>query len=137
LNTLLNASSLAALAPARGERTLDVGCGLGQLALAIAARTGARTLGIDRSEEQLAQARRLSPAAGGQALIEFRAGDALALPLAADEWGAFDVAHARFLLEHVSEPAAVVAQLARAVRSGGRVVLEDDDHERLVLWPEP
>jgi ubiquinone/menaquinone biosynthesis C-methylase UbiE len=137
LNALLNASSLAAIAPAPGERALDVGSGLGQLTRAIAARTGAWALGIERSEEQLARSRALAAEAGESELAEFRAGDALALPLSGEEWGSFDLAHARFLLEHVSDPAAVLAQLARAVRSGGRVVLEDDDHERLALWPEP
>ncbi len=137
LNALINEASLATLAPEPGERTLDVGCGLGQLTRAIAARTGARTLGIERSAEQLARARALAAEAGEDERVEFREGDALALPLAEDEWGAFDCAHARFLLEHVPEPAGVVAQLARAVRRGGRVVLEDDDHEQLRLWPEP
>ncbi len=137
LNTLINESSLAALDPRPGERTLDVGCGLGQLTRAIAGRTGSVAVGIDRSAEQLARARLLAGAVSEGGRVEFRAGEASTLPLAADEWGAFDVAHARFLLEHVPDPAAVVAQLARAVRPGGRVVLEDDDHELLHLWPEP
>jgi SAM-dependent methyltransferase len=62
---------------------------------------------------------------------------ALSFPLAPDEWGAFDVAHARFILEHVPDPARVVAQMVRAVRPGGRVVLCDDDHSLLRLHPEP
>jgi SAM-dependent methyltransferase len=57
--------------------------------------------------------------------------------LRADEWGAFDVAHARFVLEHVQDPLAVVRQMVRAVRAGGRVVLQDDDHDVLRCWPEP
>ena len=36
-----------------------------------------------------------------------------------DEWGTFDLVHARFLLEHVSDPLAVVRSMARAVRPGG------------------
>jgi len=69
--------------------------------------------------------------------VDFRAGDAADPPLTAAEWGSFDLAHARFLLEHVSDPQAVVHAMARAVRPGGRVVIEDDDHEALRLWPEP
>ena len=137
LNRIINRASLAALAPAPGERTLDVGSGLGQLTRDIARATGERTLGIERSEAQIARARELAAADGEAELAEFRAGNALALPLAADEWGAFDCAHTRFLLEHVADPQAVVTAMARAVRPGGRVVLEDDDHEVLRLWPEP
>ena len=70
--------------------------------------------------------------------MEFRQGDARQLPLRDEEWGTFDLAHTRFLLEHVADPLAVVAAaMARAVRPGGRIVLEDDDHEGLRLWPEP
>ncbi len=66
-----------------------------------------------------------------------RAGDALGLPLRREEWGTFDVAHARFLLEHVPDPLSVVRAMVQAVRPGGRVVLSDDDHDVLRLWPEP
>ena len=70
-------------------------------------------------------------------LVEWRHGDALELPLEKSEWARFDVAHARFVLEHVREPEQVVRQMVRAVRRGGRVVLADDDHQVLRLWPEP
>ena len=137
LNALVNQASLAALQPKRGERALDVGSGLGQFARALAQATGTRVVGVERSPEQLARAEALASEAGEGGLVEFRAGDALALPLSSSEWGSFDLAHARFLLEHVPEPQEVVNGMARAVRSGGRVVLEDDDHEMLRLWPEP
>src|SRR5262245_29938543 len=129
LNTLLNQASLATLVPRRGERALDVGSGLGQFARELARATGTRVVGVERSAEQLARAEALAHEAGESALVEFRAGDALALPLAASEWGSFDLAHARFLLEHVPAPQEVVNGMARAVRSGGRVVLEDDRSE--------
>ena len=137
LNTLLNRASLAALAPEPGESALDVGSGLGQFARELARVTGTRVLGIERSPEQLARAEALAAEAGEASLVEFRAGDALAMPLGAAEWGTFDLAHARFLLEHVPAPQDVVNAMARAVRRGGRVVLADDDHEALRLWPEP
>jgi len=137
LNTLLNRGSAEALAARPGERMLEVGSGLGQFARDVARATGERVVAVERSAEQLDRARALAAEAGESGLVEFRQGDAAALPLAEREWGSFDLVHARFLLEHVPAPQAVVAQMARAVRPGGRVVLEDDDHEALRLWPEP
>jgi serine phosphatase RsbU (regulator of sigma subunit)/SAM-dependent methyltransferase len=138
LNDLLNEGSLRALDLRGDERVLDVGCGLGQLSHAMARQLtrGGRVVGIERDPEQLATAGRLAAERGEAGLVELRQGDAVDLPLADDEWGSFDVAHARFILEHVPDPQAVVAAMARAVRPGGRVVLEDDDHDLLRLWPE-
>jgi SAM-dependent methyltransferase len=45
--------------------------------------------------------------------------------------------HARFLLEHVPDPAVVIEQMVRAVRPGGRVFVSDDDHDNFCPWPEP
>jgi SAM-dependent methyltransferase len=137
LNVILNQASLGALAPRAGERLLDVGSGLGHFARAVAGVTGQVVVGVERSEEQHARAVALADADGEASRVDLRQGDALDLPLTAAEWGSFDIAHARFLLEHVPDPQAVVDQMARAVRPGGRVVLEDDDHAALRLWPEP
>ncbi|MEQ1832627.1 MAG: methyltransferase domain-containing protein [Candidatus Eisenbacteria bacterium] len=137
LNALINRESLAALGLSAGERVLEVGSGLGQLARQMARASGVGVVAVERSSEQIARAEALAAEAGEGGLVEFRLGDALALPLAAAEWGVFDVAHARFLLEHVPAPQEVVNAMARAVRPGGRVVLEDDDHDALRLWPEP
>lgn len=139
LNALLNARSLDALALTGGEFVLELGAGLGQMAHGMIARGASRVVGIERSAAQIARARDLARHAAAAVVEAFdlRQGDVLAPPLAAPEWGTFDVAHARFILEHVSDPARVVAVMARAVRPGGRVVLEDDDHAILRLWPEP
>jgi ubiquinone/menaquinone biosynthesis C-methylase UbiE len=137
LNELLNQQSLSRLGLAPGLRVLDVGSGLGQFARAMArvVGRGGCVVGVERSAVQTATARQLAVAAGEADLVDARAGDAHRLPLRDDEWGSFDVAHARFLLEHVAEPQAVVDAMVRAVRPGGRVVLEDDDHELLRLFP--
>ena len=139
LNEWMNQASLAELALAGGERILDLGCGLGQFTRAMARVVGhdGRVVGIERSGEQLAEARLQARRAGEEPLVEFREGDAFALPLGEAEWGSFDVAHARFLLEHVRDPTAVVRTMLRAVRPGGRIVLADDDHDVMRLWPEP
>jgi SAM-dependent methyltransferase len=137
LNRLLNDTSIAHMALRPGERVLDVGSGLGQLTRAMARVSQVRALGIERSAEQIAEASRQAREAGEEALIEFRQGNALDPPLSPDEWGTFDVAHARFVLEHVPDPLGVVRQMVRALKPGGRLVLEDDDHEVLRLFPEP
>lgn len=99
--------------------------------------TGRQVVGVERSQSQISEALRQARAASEEHLIELRQGDATALPLAPSEARAFDVAHARFILEHVADPLAVVRQMARAVRDGGRLVLADDDHSLLRLHPEP
>jgi len=137
LNDLLNAATLRELALRGGERILDVGAGLGQLARAMGRAAGTVVVGVERSPEQIARALELARAAGEEPLLEMRVGDARRLPLREAERGSFDLAHARFLLEHVPEPGAVVKEMVRAVRPGGRVVLADDDHALLRLHPEP
>src|SRR5262249_2100513 len=127
------------MALAGDERVIDVGSGLGQLtrAIALQVRPGGSVVGIERSPEQLAESHRLAAIGGEERLVEFRQGNAEQLPLRDDEWGTFDVAHTRFLLEHVPDPATVVRQMIRAVRPGGRIILEDDAHDTHCLWPEP
>jgi SAM-dependent methyltransferase len=137
LNDLLNAASLRELALRGGERILDVGAGLGQLSRAMARAAGVPVVGIERDREQLARAEALAREAGEERLVELRHGDVLAMPLRPGERGAFDVVHARFVLEHVPDPLAVVRQMVEAARPGGRIVLADDDHDVMRLWPEP
>ncbi len=136
LNGLLNDVCLRELRLRGGERVLDVGSGLGQFSRAMA-RVAARVLGIERDPGQLARAHALAHAASESHLAEFRQGDALALPLLPGEAGHFDLIHSRFLLEHLRDPLGAVREMARAARSGGRIVLADDDHDILRLNPEP
>jgi SAM-dependent methyltransferase len=137
LNDLLNDACLREIALAGGERILDAGAGLGQLTRGLARAAGRPAVGIERSVEQITAALALAEQAGERPLLDLREGDAYAFPLAAAEWGSFDVAHARFLLEHVPAPERVVEQLVATVRPGGRVIVCDDDHDLMRLWPEP
>jgi len=138
LNRLLNEASLRQMRVQAGERILDVGSGLGQLtrALARAAGPAGHVVGIERDPEQMHEALRQAGADGEDGLVDFRVGDAVNLPLDDDQWGTFDIVHARFLLEHVPDPPAVVGAMIRAARPGGRIVLEDDDHDVLRFFPE-
>jgi len=121
-----------------GERIVDFGSGLGQFTRMLSKAAGSKrpVVGIERDSQQIAEAMRQAHAADEDHLIELRQGDVIhSPPLAAGEWGVFDVAHARFILEHVPDPLAVVRNMVRAVRHGGRIILADDDHEILRLWP--
>lgn len=138
MQSLLNDAELREF-DLRGVRTvLDVGSGLGQMARAIAraAGEGCRVVGVEQSATQREGAARLAERDDDGGRVEFRAGDATALPLTDDERGTFDLAHARFLLEHVPDPLAVVRAMVGAVRPGGRVVLIDDDHDLLRFSPD-
>lgn len=137
-DVLLNPASLRELALRGDERIIDFGSGLGQFtrAMARAVPRGSVT-GIERDKAQIESARRLAAAEGEADLVNFSNGDVLNLDLPQGEWGSFDVAHARFVLEHVPDPLRVVENMLRALRPGGRVVLADDDHDVMRLWPEP
>jgi ubiquinone/menaquinone biosynthesis C-methylase UbiE len=133
LNRLINSQSLSRMNPQPGERVLDVGCGFGLFANEIAARVGdhGRVIGIERETAQIEAGKKLMD----RKRAEIRQGDAYAFPLEDDEWGSFDIVHARFLLEHLERPAGVVSAMVRAAKPGGRIILEDDDHEALILYP--
>lgn len=139
LNQLMNAACLREMNLQRGDQVVDFGAGLGQLSRDMARAVGrrGRVVGIEFSGEQIAEARRQAAAAGEAKLVDLREGDVADPPLGSGEWGRFDVAHARFILEHVADPLAAVRQMVRAVRPGGRILLADDDHDVLRLWPEP
>ena len=130
LNRLMNDAAMREIGVRPGDSIVDFGCGLAQLSLQMAQAAGRRLVGIEQSEEQLARAER-------HELLDLRRGDVTSPPLHDGEWGSFDLAHARFVLEHVREPLAVVRLMVRAVRPRGRVVLQDDDHDVFRCWPEP
>ena len=87
-------------------------------------------MGLDPSVEFLTIARELAREARLDVVVEFREGSALALPFADGE---FDVALAATVLVHVPGAAAAVPEMARVVRSGGRVGIFDFDGDSLVI----
>jgi 2-polyprenyl-6-hydroxyphenyl methylase / 3-demethylubiquinone-9 3-methyltransferase len=99
-----------------GKKVLDVGCGGGILAEAMA-RRGAQVTGIDLSEKGL----RVAELHLLQSKLDITYREISAEEYAATHPGAFDVVTCMELLEHVPEPAGMVAACARLVRPGGRV----------------
>ena len=137
LNDLLNDAALRMMDLRGSERILDVGCGLAQLTRAMARASGTTVVGIERSIEQLNEAKKQARHHQEEHLIDLRQGNATALPLRREEWATFDIVHTRFLLEHVQDPVAVVRMMVEAARPGGKIILQDDDHDVLRIFPEP
>jgi 2-polyprenyl-6-hydroxyphenyl methylase / 3-demethylubiquinone-9 3-methyltransferase len=100
-----------------GKRVLDVGCGGGILAEAMAVR-GAKVTGIDLGEKALGVAKLHRLESG--VTVDYRLISAEAL--AAESPAAFDVVTCMELLEHVPDPVAIVAACASLVVPGGIVV---------------
>jgi trans-aconitate methyltransferase len=101
------------LDPKPGERILDVGCGTGQLTNEIADR-GADVLGVDASPEMIGQARQNYPR------LRFSLQDAAAMTFNSQ----FDAVFSNAALHWMLNAAAVADSMARALRTGGRLVLE-------------
>ena len=116
---LLRARALTRLVPP-GLRVVDVGTGTGVLALELA-RAGLRVVGVDRSAPML-DAARAKAARDGVGAVEFRLGDAAALPLADGE---ADAAFAHMVLQYLPKPADAVREMARVVAPGGTLVVVD------------
>lgn len=105
------------LAPLKGKRVLDIGCGGGILADAMA-RQGAQVLGIDLATKALkvAQLHALEAKTEG---VQYREISAEALAL--EDPAGFDVVTCMEMLEHVPDPSSVVRACASLVKPGGHV----------------
>lgn len=99
-----------------GKRVLDVGCGGGILAEAMAAR-GATVHGIDLSEKALRVAELHLLESGAKVEYERTSAE----DYAARHAGRFDVVTCMELLEHVPDPGSIVAACAQLARPGGKV----------------
>ena len=105
------------LVPLKGLRVLDVGCGGGVLADAMA-RKGASVLGIDLASKALKVAQLHALEANTQG-VEYR--EVSAEGLAAEQPNGFDVVTCMEMLEHVPDPSSVVKACAALVKPGGYV----------------
>jgi demethylmenaquinone methyltransferase/2-methoxy-6-polyprenyl-1,4-benzoquinol methylase len=108
------AADLAALAP--GGSALDVACGTGDLAIELSRRVGGggEVIGSDFAQEMLERARAKAPG------LQWEWGNALDLPYASDR---FDAATVGFGARNFSDLDRGLAEMARVVKPGGRVVV--------------
>jgi len=108
-----------------GESVLDIGCGWGGIAVALARRVapGGQVLGIDVSELMLARARELLPRG---LPVEFALGDATVYPFTP---GRADLLCSRFGVMFFADPARSFTNMRRGLRSGARVAF--------ACWREP
>ncbi|MET9696818.1 methyltransferase domain-containing protein [Streptomyces sp. NPDC006529] len=112
------AAAVAAIGLRPGDRVLDAGCGTGRALPELRAAVGpsGTVLGADLTPEMLAEAAQAGRRAAGALLLA----DATRLPL---RDGCLDAVFAAGLIAHLPDPQVSLRELARVVRSGGRLAL--------------
>lgn len=120
----------------RGE-AVDLGCGPGHLAIALArAAPGLRVTGIDLAEALLYEAWSRAESQGLSDRVRFRKGDVARLPFGNDD---VDLVVSTLSLHHWSDPVAVLDEVARVLRPGGSFMVLDLQRDLammpwLLLW---
>src|SRR3989344_286648 len=109
--------------PLTGKSAIDVGCGAGLLAEPLA-RMGAGVTGVDAAPENIAAAQ--EHAAGQGLAINYFAGELAALPAAT-----FDLVTSMEVVEHVTDPAAFIGELAARLAPGGLMILSTPNRTML------
>lgn len=109
-----------------GMRCIDIGCGGGEVTMAIAQMIapGGTVVGVDTDEVKLALARQVA-AERGLGNVEFTALDVQDW----DEPGGYDAVYTRFLLHHLRQPDSVLRRMWAAVAGGGVLIVEDADFD--------
>lgn len=104
------------------RHVLDVCSGMGGPARYFAYHRGCRVTGLDLTESRVAGATRLTALVGLDRLVDFRQGDAQAMPF---DDTAFDVAICQEALLHVPDKGAVIRECARVLKPGGVIAFTD------------
>jgi len=116
-----------------GARVLEAGCGTGAQTVILARNNPAtQFLSIDRSAESLAHAR-AAVDREGLTNVRFAQADVFKLPYPD---GDFDAVFVCFLLEHVADPPAALAELRRVLRPGGTITVIEGDHGSAYFHPD-
>jgi ubiquinone/menaquinone biosynthesis methyltransferase len=100
-------------------RVLDLACGTGDIAFAVA-RRGARVVGLDVTHRMVQLARLKAPASGEA--VRFVTGDMMALPFRDEE---FDVVTTGYGIRNVPEIAGAIAEIRRVLKPGGTLLSLD------------
>lgn len=122
--------SFALLGLKPGDRVLELGCGTGDDARAMAAlvRPGGQVVGVDPSEVMLAEARQR--AKGLELPLEFQTGDAHQLAFPDDT---FDACRCDRCFMHMDDPRRALAEMVRVARPGAPVLVYEVDFETLTI----
>jgi ubiquinone/menaquinone biosynthesis C-methylase UbiE len=126
----LREQALKPLQLARGQKVLDVGCGIGGATFPLADITGPTGLaaGVDISSAMIEVA---TMRAGGRAGMEFRVGEARAIPYP-DKY--FDAARCERVFLYLPDRLGAIHEARRVVKPGGKIVLLDTDLDSTAVY---
>jgi len=116
-----------------GSVVLEAGCGVGAQTVTLAQRSpGARFVSVDVSADSVAEAKRVTEAAG-VTNVHFQQADIFTVPFTPES---FDHVFVCFVLEHLSRPAEALAILNRLLRSEGTMTVIEGDHGSTYFHPD-
>ncbi len=116
-------TALAVAGVKSGRWAADIGAGTGFITEALL-KAGVQVIAVDQSEAMLAEIQRKFAAEG---IIDCRVGDAQALPIPDQR---VDYVFANMCLHHVESPPRAIAEMARILKPGGKLVITDlDEHD--------
>jgi len=116
-----------------GSTVLEAGCGVGAQTVTLAQRSpDARFTAVDISADSIAEAKRVT-AAAGLTNVQFQQADIFALPYASES---FDHVFVCFVLEHLTRPVEALVLLSRLLKPGGTLTAIEGDHGSTYFHPD-